>query len=229
MKMVALLVLLTILVFITVDYFVQRRRAAAVVAVGPVPFTVAMLDRAEYRTPLGVYFDPGHTWVYLEESGTARLGIDEFAQTIAGKIDRIDARPVGETVRKGDVILKIHHGGRAMAFRAPFDGVVKSVNKDMLDRDNLLGVEPYTAAWLYKIAPTDTSSFAQRMHLGSEAKQWLYHEVQRLKVFLATVAPMHPVLGTTMQDGGAPSADLIDQLDDAAWNKFKERFFGATD
>jgi hypothetical protein len=64
------------------------------------------------------------------------------------------------------------------------------------------------------------------MQLGTEAKQWLSREVRRLKVFLATIAPEHPVLGQTMQDGGLPSNGLIDHLGDVEWSKLHERFFG---
>ncbi|MDH3215588.1 MAG: hypothetical protein OEN01_04745 [Candidatus Krumholzibacteria bacterium] len=225
--MVALLVLLTIIVFLTVDHFVQRRRSQVVAAHEQAFLPVSpSFELTSYRTPAGVYFDPGHTWLFLEETGIARVGINEFAQALVGSIDDIATLAVGEEVHRGDILATLWHGDRSATFRSPIDGVVSEINADLLHRGGLHGAEPYTAAWLYKITPRDTSTFPERMHLGEEAKRWLKRELRRLKVFLATVAPEHPVLGQTMQDGGLPAAGLIDHLQEAEWNKLHEKFFG---
>ncbi len=224
--MVALLVLLTILIFFTVDYLVERRRADAGAEMKDALAPAVQFTPADFRTPHGVYFDPKHTWLYLEESGTARGGVNEFAQSIVGSIDHIDVRSVGDRVREGEVIVQFHHGDRVATFRAPVDGTVKEINTEFLKRPELRGVEPYTSAWLYRIRPDDTSSVPKKLHLGWDAKQWLNREVQRLKVFLSTIAPDHPILGRTMQDGGLPSGGLSEYLNDDDWSKLNETFFG---
>lgn len=225
--MVALLVVLTILVFLTVDYFLQKRHAA-VVAHGPTvadhPAPVGLFGRGGYRVPQGVFFAPGHTWLHLEESGTARLGVDDFAQSIVGDIDEMITREPGETVRKGDTILQVRHGDRAVAFRSPVDGVIRDVNTDVLGRHEILSMEPHAASWIYRIKPDDTSSLLDGMMLGTAAKEWLRREASRLKVFLSTISPEHPVLGTTMQDGGLPGYGLIDFVDDKEWTMLREKF-----
>jgi glycine cleavage system H protein len=224
--MVALLVLLTIIGFLCVDYWIRRRRAEVVASEEALVSTPASFESVEYRAPAGVYFDPGHTWLFLEESGAAKVGLTDFAQAVIGKVDHIATLPVGEKVSKGDVLVKLYHGERTAEFRAPVDGVVGEINNELLQSGTLRGREPYTAGWLYKITPSDTFKLPGRMHLGAEAKAWLNREVRRLKVFLATIAPEHPVLGQTMQDGGLPSTGLIDHLGDLEWNRLHERFFG---
>ena len=226
--MVALLVLFTILTFLTVDYFVQRRRMATAPAAANEPLgnTTPLGGRPlVYRTPLGVFFDSGHLWSFLEADGTARVGIDDFAHSVMGAIDRFETRAVGDTVRAGDVLLKVRHGDHTAVLRAPFNGVIHAVNRGMLDRSDLRDVEPYTDGWLYRIEPQDTSVF-RRMRIGEEARKWLSHEGQRLRVFLATVAPSHPVLGQTMADGGLPAFGLAEHLDDVNWTKLQVTFFG---
>jgi len=178
-----------------------------------------------YRTPAGVYFDPGHTWLFMEESGTVKVGVNEFAQSIVGQVDRFTTLPEGKRVRKGEVLLKLWHGERCATFRSPVDGVVGDVNVVSLNRARENSA-PYTDRWLYRITPDDVTRLPHRMHLGEDARNWLSREVQRLKVFLATIAPEHPVLGATMQDGGLPSDGLIDHLSDLEWEKLQERFFG---
>jgi glycine cleavage system H protein len=229
--MVALLVVLTILVFLTADYFLQRaHRVHALGADGSAASEeerrpVGFFGRPGYRVPQGVFFDAGHTWLHLEESGVAKVGINDFAQAVVGDVDEIITRAPGEQVRKGDTIIELRHGERAVAFRSPVDGVVREINEEMLDREEILSVEPQSAAWICRIRPDDPGAVLGGMMIGATAKDWLEREVARVKVFLSTIAPEHPVLGHTMQDGGLPGYGLIDFLDDVEWKKLHEKFF----
>jgi glycine cleavage system H protein len=226
--MVALLILLTILVFMTLDYFVQHRRGIAEARAGA--HAATRLSRHEpaqisYRAPRGVFFTPGHTWIYLEESGTARVGINDLAQSIVGRITSAGARAAGDHVLKGDPILELRHGHRTVTFRAPIDGVIDEINTDLLQRHDYRGLEPFSAAWLYRIRPKDPSNALRDLMLGDAAKKWLGREVQRLKVILSMIAPSDPVLGATLQDGGLPAWGLIDHLSEQEWQHVRETFF----
>jgi len=228
--MVALLVTLTILVFLTADYFLQRAHRVHALgtepsAAGTEPAPPGVFGRPGYRVPQGVFFDSGHTWLHLEESGVAKVGINDFAQTVVGDIDEIITRSPGEQVRRGDTIIQLRHGDRAVAFRSPVDGVVREVNDEMLGRGEILSVEPQSSAWICRIKPNDPGSVLGGMMIGNTAKEWLQREVARVKVFLSTITPEHPVLGHSMQDGGLPGYGLIDFLDDDEWKKLQEKFF----
>jgi len=220
-KMVALLVLMTILVFMTVDYLV--RRPATTRATAP---QLNIVERLIQRTPLGVFFHPGHSWLYLEPSGMAKVGVDDFAHSVIGEIDAAETLPVGEQVRKGDVIVKLRHGDRTAAIRSPMDGVIKSVNTELLSRSTWFGAEPYTSAWLYRIEPRESSELPRSLYLGEAATRWFNHEVERLGVFLGTITPANAVVGRTLPDGGLPTWQIVDHLSDGEWNKCQEIFFG---
>lgn len=227
--MVALLVILTFLIFLTVDYVVQHRRArlAGVKEREPLPQRLTDFRPLPIpRAPTGVYFAPGHTWMYLEPSGTARAGVTDFARYVLGDVDAAEARAIGESVRRGDVLLRLQRGSRTATFRSPIDGTIEKVNmapaKD-LDVDQS---KPYTDSWIYKIRPRETSDIPRFALLGEVAKKWLTHEVERLKVFLATTATETGPLGWTLQDGGFPATGLIDTLNESDWKKLEEKFFG---
>jgi glycine cleavage system H protein len=228
--MVALLILLTILVLMTIDYFIQRVRArAAVVSLAALPGGAKGLTRPaaqfRYRTPHGVFFSPNHVWLYLEESGAARIGIDDLAQSIVGRINEMATRTVGDRVRAGDAILELRHDGRRLVLRSPVDGVIETVNQELVERRDLRGIEPFSAGWIYRVRPENTARTLQHLLLGDAAKEWLDREVQRLKVILATIAPKNPVLGQTLQDGGLPAWGLIDYIDEAEWKQIQDKFF----
>ena len=63
------------------------------------------------------------------------------------------------------------------------------------------------------------------MMLGQKASEWLKREARRLRVFLSTIAPEHPVLAQTMQDGGMPCAGLVEFLGEDDWYKLTKTFF----
>lgn len=221
--MVALMVLFTVMVLLTIDYVIQRRRGVETMATQPVLIPIA--HEPDYRTPAGVYFDRGHTWAFLEASGDARVGVSDLARVVMGNFDSIEALPVGKKVHEGDTIIALQRGDRKLALRSPVDGTIEAVNTG---RPPAGEEEAYVHDWICKIRPKDTSAIPQRMLLGAQARDWLHREVRRLKVFLATIAPDHPVLAQTLQDGGMPYPGLVDYLTDEHWHKVQEAFFHVT-
>lgn len=226
--MVALLVVLTILLFVTIDYFVQRRRGLASVSEllsETVDRTRDLFGRGGYRVPNGVFFDPGHTWMFLEETGTARVGIDDFAQALVGDFESIEAAPEGREIHKGEVMVTLNHRNRSVPFRSPVDGVIERVNTDLLARKELLSVEPQVDSWLFRIRPTNPPEVTQGLMIGQTAREWLSREIGRMKVFLSTLAPQNMAVGTSMADGGLPAYGLIDYLSDDEWTQVEHSFF----
>ena len=219
--MVALLVLLTVLVFLTLDYLVQRRRQAVPGPVTePAVLQPVVVRDPEYRTPMGVFFDPHHAWAFVEESGSALVGVDDLVRVVLGRVDRANVTPVGTNVRRGDPLIELFHDDRSLVVPSPFDGTVDAVNRPTNVDDGSL-----TEGWLCKVTPNDTSALHRTMLIGKRASEWLMHEVGRLRVFLATIAPQHPVLAQTMHDGGMPYAGVVEHLDDEEWRKLLHTFF----
>ena len=227
--MVALLVVFMILLFLTVDYLVQRRRSRHAErngSVAPVPESAFAVP---FETPSGVFFTPAHSWMFIEPDGVSLMGVTEFAWSVLGSIDRVEARKAGESVRKGDVLFRLHHKGRAIDFRAPVGGVVEEVNDGFLERRGRRDGS-CLSPWLYKFRPEDPAEIARTMMIGESATRWIRREIERLKTFLATLNPENGIVGQTAQDGGTPVAGLVDELSDQNWGKFLEKFFaGAAD
>ena len=228
--MVALIALLIVLVFLSADYFVQRRRAQLPAVEGegsPIVDVRSQLALAAPRTPAGVFFAPGHTWAYLLPSGNVRVGITDFARSLLGQVDEVEPRMRTVEVHRGDPLLRMSRGTHTATFRSPIEGTIERVNLGFLGPDATRPDEPYTSSWIYEIRPANASEIPETMFLGEAARSWFKQELERLKVFLGTTIPETRAVGVTMPDGGLPSWDVVDSLSESDWQRLQERFFGA--
>ena len=234
--MVALFVVLTILVFLTLDYFVQRaeaRRAAQAAGVSHSALTLVMEPQPlrvhpripVARLPRGVFFHPGHTWVQLEPTGELLVGTDTLPITVLGNLDEVDVRPAGSEVCKGDPVITLRHGGRAITLRAPVDGVLEEVNARVQKEPERLRHDPFGQGWLCRMSPKRLAPELKWMFVGEEAVAWMRRELLRLRDFLAPLTERGELAGATLQDGGLPIDGLADLLDDQAWARFVDEFF----
>jgi CheY-like chemotaxis protein len=62
----------------------------------------------EFTIPGGVLISDGHCWASLAEDGTARVGLDDFASKLLGRIDSIDLPRVGQELKAGEPICTVN-------------------------------------------------------------------------------------------------------------------------
>ena len=142
-----LFVLLTFLLILTVMYFRRPEEAANTLQSRPsrrsrAPF---MAKLGGFEIPEGYCFHPGHTWVVDEGRQNARVGIDAFAGNLFGKIDSIEVADLNRWVRQGQPLCTITREGRSVEMLSPVEGVLISVNHEVLKNPNLIVDDPYQA------------------------------------------------------------------------------------
>lgn len=241
--MVAIFVVLTILIFLTIDYFVLRAQRRRVVQgerirhVGLVPISIDenLLQRRRqhpfhdkgFALPGGLFFDRGHTWARLRPSGEVRVGIDDFSQALIGRIDTIEVPAVGGEVKRGATAIKLKQGGRSVAFVSPVDGIVTAVNESVLRHAEAIKQTPYQQNWLITVKPVGLSGGLKHLLIAEDAVQWLRGELRRFRDFVGGVAPQVTLVGETLLDGGQPVDGLLERMDAQVWEKFQKEFLRA--
>jgi glycine cleavage system H lipoate-binding protein len=234
--MVAILVVLTIVLFVVADLILQRVRARRASAVPARPWEARAADLLfpslqpeRFALPGGLFFHPGHTWVNLLFSGQAKVGVDDFVQRLLGKVDAITLPPVGVEIKEGQPFVAFRQGGRTAMLAAPIDGVVCAVNTELTKAPGLLKRDPYTRGWLVALQPRDLTADMSRLVVGDKALDWLRRELARFQDFLReTVAMQRDVLvGVTAADGGLTADGLLERLDEERWTEFQSRFLRA--
>ena len=64
----------------------------------------------EFGLPGGVFISNGHVWASVTVPGTVRLGMDDFARKMIGRINGIELPAKGATLTKGDPLFTIRQG-----------------------------------------------------------------------------------------------------------------------
>jgi glycine cleavage system H protein len=220
--MTVLLVLGTFLVFIALDYVLNRRQAIHLVPAEAHSATPARLgsDYVDgFLVPESVSYHSGHSWLVRERQNVVRVGADEFAAALVGKIETIELPKPGQWIRQGQKVISFFRDGQKTEMVSPTEGEVMAINSDVLENPALLRQYPYGKGWLVSVHVPDeentTRNLIPRMLVGD----WMRQAVERLYA-------MQPALaGTVAADGGRPADDLMAALSGADWKAVTGEFF----
>lgn len=216
-----LFVLLTFLVVITVSYFVRHGQLPAQVADVPsdaMPITPVMTKEAGFEMPKGFCFHPGHTWVYDEGRQNARVGLDSFAGKLFGKIDRLEVANLNRWVRQGQKVCTVSSGSMTADILSPVEGVVVSVNHEVLKDPSLILKDPYKEGWVCVIKAPDLEINTKNLLQGGMIPVWMNNSMKRLQSFAAP-------LGAAAADGGLPVDGLLAHVDPNVRREMIREFF----
>lgn len=216
-----LFVLLTFLIVITVSYFVRHGQLPAQFAEVPSdahPIHPIMTKEAGFEMPKGFCFHPGHTWVYDEGRQNARVGLDSFAGKVFGKIDRIEVANLNRWVRQGQKVCTVHSGDTAAEILSPVEGVVVSINHEVVKDPGLIMSDPYKEGWVCVIKAPDLDINTKNLLQGGMISLWMSNCMKRLQAFAAP-------LGAAAADGGLPVDGLIAHVDPNVRREMIREFF----
>ena len=227
--MVAILIILTIVGFVVADALVQRAKAhkASVspqVEARPKERMAARFVFEDLELPQGVFMGTGHTWLSLDPTGRAQVGMDDFAQRVMGSIDSVELPNIGEQVCRVQRLFAIHQGRRTAEFTAPVDGVVIDVNQALQENHEPLKSKPFEGGWICSINPTNLAKDLKQLVVADDAREWLNREIQRFLSFVVARPCDHVALGHVLQDGGEPANGLLELMDDETWGAFIQKF-----
>jgi glycine cleavage system H lipoate-binding protein len=139
------------------------------------------------------YYTPAHAWL-RERAGRLRVGLDDLAVRLLGRIDQLTLPLVGEYLKAGDPLMTIGTGPTALLIRAPIEGIVQRVNSELAYTPEALSRDPYRRGWIVEMVPADRGY--RNLLRDERAKGWFTNEASRLAVALEHAA------GIAAADGG---------------------------
>jgi glycine cleavage system H lipoate-binding protein len=202
--MTVLLVLGTFLVFIALDYYLSQSGVRAAVKTTAIPAPSPVLQPAYvdgFLTPQELRYHPGHSWVHEERSHLFRVGADEFAAALLGKI------------------VNFHRGEDSARLVSPIEGEVVEVNSEVLKDPSLLRKDPYGAGWLITIRVPDVEGTVRNLVPEDFVGDWMRGSVRNLFALQPQMA------GAVAADGGVPVEDISKALPAITWKELTGKFF----
>lgn len=221
--MTVILVLLTFATFLLIDHFYSHKKV--VTQTVPVtakrePVTPRMPSLVGgFKVPEALRFHPGHTWALSESPSLVRVGLDDFASKLIGKVERIALPQRGQWIRQGQKIATIFRDGVAVDMVSPIEGSIADVN-DVVSRDpKLASTDPYGEGWLVTVQSPDAKTNFRNLLGGAMARWWTEESAGRLQRKMPMFA------GALAQDGGVAMDNLTDQIPDQEWAVIAKEFF----
>lgn len=216
-----LFVLLTFLLILTVMYFRRPQSAVLAQTVAPVKSVASpvMLKSVGFDVPQGYCFHPGHTWVADEGRQNARVGIDAFAGNLFGKIDSIELADLNRWVRQGQPLCTLTRDGQSIELLSPVEGVLISINHEILKNPNLIIDDPYKNGWLCVIKAPEMATNVRNLLSGPVVLPWMQNSLARVGAMIQQLSP------ALAQDGGLPVKGLLFQVDATTQQQLVKEFF----
>jgi glycine cleavage system H protein len=221
--MTVIMVLLTFAIFLLIDYVRGQKQLAK----QPVLRTVnreaasrvvpAMV--AGFQVPENVRYHAGHTWALSESRELVRVGIDDFASKLIGKIENIALPQRGRWVRQGQKIWTIVRDGRSVDMVSPIEGTVTDINEAVMKDPELARKDPYGEGWLLTVQAPDSKINFRNLMGGTLARLW----TESAALHLHSRMPM--AVGALAQDGGVAVDDITAHMPGENWAALTKEFF----
>src|SRR5579871_1763126 len=180
--MTVLLVLVTFSIFILLDWVINRRKAPQV-AVAPAHTASPSLQPSYvegFLVPEQLSYHPGHAWALQERRNLVRVGADEFAAALLGRVERIELPKPGQWLRQGQKSWSFFRDGEKTEMVSPTEGEVVEINPEVAANPELLRNDPYGKGWLALIHVPDEESTSRNLVPRGMVRTWMREAVGRL-------------------------------------------------
>ena len=222
--MTVILVLLTFAIFLTIDYLRSQKQLEKAPAIHRVlqqmePRAVPTMV-AGFQVPENVRYHAGHTWAVSESRDLVRVGMDDFASKLIGKVDSIALPQRGRWVRQGQKIWTIFRDGKSVDMVSPIEGTITDVNDAVAKNPELARTDPFGEGWLVSVQAPDAKLNFRNLLGGTLARMWMEESALRLRKHMPVA-----MASALAQDGGVAVDDITAHLPEEDWATLTKEFF----
>ncbi len=130
-----------------------------------------------YLLPDDLYYEPNHSWGKVD-GDIVMVGINDFAQKLAGEFVSVDLPSPGKKVQQGKPVAAVESGKWVGRIYAVVSGEVVEVNENVEDDPTLMNTDPYGEGWVFRVKMDDPSELGGLMQ-GEKAARWLEEEIEK--------------------------------------------------
>jgi CheY-like chemotaxis protein/glycine cleavage system H lipoate-binding protein len=179
--------------------------------------------KGEFSIPGGVFISKNHTWVNMNQAGIAKIGIDDFAKKLIGRVYAIELPNLGMNVKSGQPLFTIKQGSRSITFNSPVSGKVSQINTLLKDNVAALDVTPYEKNWICALDAENLDSEIKNMNIGKSAVSFFQEDIEKFKSLFTEVLKSEKKGDEYLEEG--LFIGQLENISDVNWNKVIAEFF----
>jgi glycine cleavage system H protein len=115
------------------------------------------------QIPEELRYTENHEWARLEDDGSIRIGITDYAQDSLGDIVFVDLPDVGAAITAGGPFAEVESTKSVSDVYGPVSGSVEKVNELLADTPEIVNQDPYGDGWFVLINPEEGASIDSLM------------------------------------------------------------------
>jgi glycine cleavage system H protein len=220
--MVVILIMLTVIAFVVIDYYFNRgryrAREAELQRMKPAARAMAPAG-GKLSYPPDFLYHIGNMWARRTVGNEFLVGLNDLGQAILGKVDKIEMPGIGTEVGPGGELVTIGKGARLVKLISPVGGRVVGVNEDVAADPSVINRSPYSTGWILRI-----NTESPRENEKALMNAWAFNMVA--DAIISRLAGISGgKLGPMYADGGELVVGLADAFNDAEWEKVKAEIF----
>jgi len=175
------------------------------------PSTKESGSQHEFNVPAGIFISQNHTWVNVEMNGTARVGIDDFARKIIGKIDKVELPKLDAEIRKGDLLFSFKHGSHTVDLASPVSGKITLLNTEHIEHPDWIASKPFELSWMCCIEPTNLSEELHSLKIGVDSINWYKAQIDKYNEIVKGVEKERAQIGPSAKGDGKAEMQKADE------------------
>ena len=131
-----------------------------------------------YNLPDDLYYEENHFWL-RDEGDILVMGMDDFAQQMAGEIVYVQLPDEGKIIKAGKKFAKMESGKWLGKVFGPVNGELVAVNEELEENPGLINEDCYGTGWIYKIKPDDKAELQNLLKEPGEIEKWLLADIEK--------------------------------------------------
>ena len=179
--------------------------------------------KGEFSIPGGVFINRNHTWVSMNQAGIAKIGIDDFAKKLIGKVTVIELPNLGMNIKSGQPLFTIKQGNRSVTFNSPVSGKVSQINTLLKENTEALDITPYERNWVCALDAEYLDNEIKEMNIGKSAVSFFQEDIEKFKNLFTDLLKSEKKSDEYLDEG--LFVGQLEKLSDVNWNKIIAEFF----
>jgi glycine cleavage system H protein len=105
--------------------------------------------------PEELKYTRSHEWVQLQDDGSLRVGITDYAQQELGDMVYVELPEVGKSYEAEQECAVLESVKSASDIYCPIAGKIVEANTSLVDTPDTVNSDPYGDGWIFRIQPDD--------------------------------------------------------------------------